>query len=492
MLCCKRIWTQLFLFYRFFLIYQPNIYLKITLVDYNMSTKIKTTYNCDVCDRIWSRRYEYDRHLRSIKHEKMRLKSSECRTNSSECRKTVEKTPKKTILSTFCCDYCQFTCNTKKEAEKHRKSKQHIKNENKEEDFLEIVNRYTCVKCDKYYNIYASCWKHSKTCQGKPIEPTIVEQIHCSGSPLETQNVIFEVVDPNLTPASLMLLRKNEEELDVLRTSNNEGQSPKDGLRPSWVDSPTANLPELYEEVSIEMDGTISHKASITNDELAILKKEIYKEVCESVVGKILENNQIMMEKMSETMAQTQTLIQTKNTNNNTFIQNNNNITNNHCTINMFLNEKCKDAMNIFDFISNMNITFDHLYHQADHGFQKGLTNILLDNLKLLSVYNRPIHFTDIKREIMYIKDNDEWTKHEDKEKLVEALEWAAKQGVNCFVDWREATAAENEDLDSPTGQMWMKLMQTVVHPHDDRMKAYPKIVKEIARKVHLRKEDQT
>ena len=421
-----------------------------------MSTKIKTTYNCDVCDRIWSRRYEYDRHLRSIKHEKMRLKSSECRTNSSECRinssecrKTVEKIPKKTILSTFCCDYCQFTCNTKKEAEKHRKSKQHIKNENKEEDFLEIVNRYTCVKCDKYYNIYASCWKHSKTCQGKPIEPTIVEQIHCSGSPLETQNVIFEVVDPNLTPASLMLLRKSEE--------------------------------ELFEEASIEMDGTISHKASISNDELAILKKEIYKEVCESVVGKILENNQIMMEKMSETMAQTQTLIQTKNTNNNT-----------HCTINMFLNEKCKDAMNIFDFISNMNITFDHLYHQANHGFQKGLTNIMLDNLKLLSVYNRPIHFTDIKREIMYIKDNDEWTKHEDKEKLVEALEWAAKQGVNCFVDWREATAAENEDLDSPTGQMWMKLMQTVVHPHDDRMKAYPKIMKEIARNVHLRKEDQT
>ena len=159
--------------------------------------------------------------------------------------------------------------------------------------------------------------------------------------------------------------------------------------------------------------------------------------------------------------------------------------------MNVFLNEKCKDAMNIFDFISNMNITFDHLYHQADHGFQKGVTKIMLDNLKLLSVYNRPIHFTDLKREIMYIKDNDEWTKHEDKEKLVEALEWAAKQGINSFVDWREATSAENEDLDSPTGQMWMKLMQTVVQPYDERLKAYPKIMKEIARNVHLRKEDQ-
>ena len=245
--------------------------------------------------------------------------------------------------------------------------------------------------------------------------------------------------------------------------------------------------------------------------DIEAIKKEVY----DNVVIKMLENNATIMEKVADKVTEsagqmleiantmkdrvdlvthqpTQTNLVANIQNN--IIQNNtdNSVTHNHCTVNVFLNEKCKDAMNIFDFISNMNITFEHLYHQADNGFQKGITKILLDNLKLLSIYKRPIHFTDLKREIMYIKDNDEWIKHEDKEKLVDALEWAAKQGINCFVDWREATSAETEDLDSPTGQMWMKLMQTVVQPHEERMKAYPKVMKEIARNVHLRKEDQT
>jgi hypothetical protein len=401
-----------------------------------MSEKNKKMFNCEFCDRSWNRRYEYERHVLTSKHDKMRQKSLESRESGLENIKTRKIKPEKTILINYCCDYCQVRCKTKKDAEKHRNSKQHIQNENKEEDFLEIVKQYTCVKCDKCYDIYASCWKHLKTCQGKPTVINSIEQTDCS-----EQNVHFEMAEEIPRP------------------------------RPIGVTKPT-----------------------ISNTDLETLKKEIYKEVCDSVFGKILENNQIMMEKMTETMTQTQSLIQSNN-HNQTFIQNNNttnNTTNNHCTMNVFLNEKCKDAMNMFDFISNMNITFDHLYHQADHGFQKGLTNIMLDNLKLLSVYNRPIHFTDLKREIMYIKDNDEWTKHEDKEKLVEALEWAAKQGINSFVDWREATSAENESLESPTGQMWMKLMQTVIQPYNDRMKAYPKIMKEIARNVHLRKEDQT
>ena len=341
--------------------------------------------------------------------------------------------PEKAVIIKYCCDYCQFTCNTKKEAEKHRKSKQHIRNENKEEEFIEIKKKYTCVKCDKRYDIYASCWKHLKMCQRK------------------TQNIVMEI----------------------------------------------AEIPSTIEDCNVK-DPTDIHVTQL--DVKPVINDEnMKKDIIVTIVEKMLDNNKQMIDNNNKhMMEQMITIIKTiiQEINSQPFVtQNNNitnnNITNNHCTMNVFLNEKCKNAMNIFDFISNMNITFDHLYHQADHGFQKGITRILLDNLKLLNVYTRPIHFTDLKREIMYIKDNDKWTKHEDKEKLVEALEWAAKQGINSFVNWREATSAENEDLDSPTGQMWMKLMQTVVQPYDERMKAYPKIMKEIARNVHLRKEDQ-
>jgi hypothetical protein len=310
----------------------------------------------------------------------------------------------------------------------HLKSGEHIKINT----VSEIIIKYVCGKCDKYYDNYKSCWGHSRRC--KLPEPIPQEE------PGPTVN--------------------NNSNIDI-----------------------EAIKKEVYENVVIKM----------LENNTNIMEKVVEK-VTESA-GQMLEIANTMKDSVDLVAHQPPQTNLVANIQNNiqTNIQNtDNSITHNHCTVNVFLNEKCKDAMNIFDFISNMNITFDHLYHQADNGFQKGLTKILLDNLKLLSIYNRPIHFTDLKREIMYIKDNDEWTKHEDKEKLVEALEWTAKQGINCFVDWREATAAENEDLESPTGQMWMKLIGTVVQPYNERMKAYPKIMKEIARNVHLRKEDQS
>lgn len=144
-----------------------------------MLVKNKTMYSCEYCDYSSRRKTDYERHLSTDKHEKMRKKKIE---NSTRIDVTPEKKikPEKTIAITFYCDKCKFTCNKKKEYVKHSNSTQHNtstdyqgsteslcgpeKTENKEE---EIVKQYTCVKCDKCYSIYASCWKHLKTCQGK-------------------------------------------------------------------------------------------------------------------------------------------------------------------------------------------------------------------------------------------------------------------------------------------------------------------------------------
>jgi len=381
--------------------------------------KNTNNFYCTLCDCSWKRKCDLDRHNATSKHIKCH---QEFQNKAANAQAKGAK-----VKTVYFCDYCHFYTNNKKQSEKHAKSKEHIKNEYKEENFLEINKHYLCCKCEKKYDNYKSCWDHSNKCR-------VTEKL--------SESCCQEHNEDNTKPHSI--------DIEAIKK-------------------------EVYENMVIKM---------LENNT--------------NVMEKIAENNANMMEKVSQSTGQMLEIANTiKNSHNNiiqTNIQNNtdNSVTNNHCTVNVFLNEKCKNAMNIFDFITNMNITFDDLYHQADNGFQKGVTKILLDNLKPLSIYNRPIHFTDLKREIMYIKDNNEWTKHDDKEKLIEALEWAATQGVNCFVDWREATAEENKDLDSPMGQMWMKLMQTVVHPYNDRMKAYPKIMKEIARNVHLRKEDQT
>ena len=407
-------------------------------------------YICEFCDHKWSRRYDYVNHLKPKKHEKIRQKTEIFRQQAEKKtpttaindetvrseKNTNDMSCKKRMKAEYFCDYCQFSTTVKKEVEKHRKSKQHIRNEIKEEDFIEIAQRFVCLSCDKIYNNYKTCWGHSKGCKGKPVEVV----------PEETENVFFEIVEQPAETKTTMPL--------------------SDGV------AATSSL-------SIE---------------LALLKQEIYKEVCESVVGKILENNQAMIEKITETMTHTQALIQTQNNNsNNTIIQTNNNTTHNHCTINMFLNEKCKDAVNITEWANQLQVDYDHLYYTGENGFQKGLANLLVENLKLCDVYNRPIHFTDVKRDRMYIRDADEWTKHDNNEKLIEVLEISARQACIRLTEWMQEheDVPDYNDLDSELGKQYLALMMNVIRPEVDRLKAYPKVMKELAKTAQLRKEDQ-
>ena len=84
---------------------------------------------------------------------------------------------------------------------------------------------------------------------------------------------------------------------------------------------------------------------------------------------------------------------------------------NNNFNVNMFLNVQCKDAINFTDFIERIEISHDDLENNAQLGFVNGISKILLDNLQRLTLYERPIHCTDVKRETMYIKDDNQWQK---------------------------------------------------------------------------------
>jgi len=105
-----------------------------------------------------------------------------------------------------------------------------------------------------------------------------------------------------------------------------------------------------------------------------------------------------------------------------TTINQTNNNNNQKFNINLFLNETCKDAINFSDFIKNIQISYEDLENNAQLGFVDGISKIFLDNLKQLGINQRPIHCTDVKRETMYIKDEDKWTKETDDTKLHNAI----------------------------------------------------------------------
>jgi hypothetical protein len=112
---------------------------------------------------------------------------------------------------------------------------------------------------------------------------------------------------------------------------------------------------------------------------------------------------------------------------------------NNQFNLNMFLNETCKDALNIDDFMDSLQLTVEDLEKTGELGFVQGITRIFLNGLKELEVSRRPIHCTDVKRETVYIKDQDKWEKESaEKTKMRQALNQAIRKNLGLIPAWRE------------------------------------------------------
>tara|TARA_B100000780_G_scaffold148795_1_gene103997 strand:- start:2260 stop:3222 length:963 start_codon:yes stop_codon:yes gene_type:complete len=118
---------------------------------------------------------------------------------------------------------------------------------------------------------------------------------------------------------------------------------------------------------------------------------------------------------------------------------NNNNITNNNqFNINMFLNEECKDAINMSDFLKSIEVSLAQLQYTTNNGLEKGVTRVIMDNMNKLSKYERPLHCSDVKRETIYIKENDIWEKDTNKEKLKNVIKNASGKNYTALTNWNK------------------------------------------------------
>ena len=116
----------------------------------------------------------------------------------------------------------------------------------------------------------------------------------------------------------------------------------------------------------------------------------------------------------------------------------NNNITNNKnkFNINIFLNEQCKNAINMKEFIESIQVSMKDLNYTKENGLANGLSNIFIGNLNKLPFNERPIHCTDTKRETLYIKNNDKWDKDINREKVLQALKDLSSKQLKTFGQW--------------------------------------------------------
>jgi len=175
-------------------------------------------------------------------------------------------------------------------------------------------------------------------------------------------------------------------------------------------------------------------------------------------------------------------------TNNN---NNNNNTTNNNqrFNINFFLNDTCKDAMSITDFLRNIDVQNDELEYIGNHGYVNGMTKMIMDRLKNMDVTKRPIHCTDIKRETMYIKEDTGWCKDtEELSKLRKILSRISMNNYRSVPNWRNAHP-ECEVVASRTYDFCYKMMQALLGDVEDaQIRLDNKIIKTMAKTLFVNK----
>ena len=116
--------------------------------------------------------------------------------------------------------------------------------------------------------------------------------------------------------------------------------------------------------------------------------------------------------------------------------------------INVFLNEQCKNAINMSDFIKSLKVNLEELDIIKENGLAEGISKTIINNMSKLSIYERPLHCTDIKRETLYIKEHDIWSKDKNKEKIKEAIKKTSSKNYSALQEWKESNPdyMNNED----------------------------------------------
>jgi hypothetical protein len=166
----------------------------------------------------------------------------------------------------------------------------------------------------------------------------------------------------------------------------------------------------------------------------------------------------------------------------------NTNINSNNKTfnLNVFLNETCKDAMNIMEFVDSLKLQLSDLESVGKLGFIEGISNIIVKNLKAMDVHKRPVHCSDSKREVMYVKDQDKWEKeNEENHKVLKAIEDIANKNSKMVKEWKTKNP-ECASSKSHKADVYSHIMIQAVCSNNDTNNN--KILKKIAKEVTIDK----
>ena len=197
----------------------------------------------------------------------------------------------------------------------------------------------------------------------------------------------------------------------------------------------------------------------------------------------ILLENKEMREILKESIPKISNISNCNNTTNT--------INNNKFNLNVFLNEKCKDAMNIGDFVNSLQLQIQDLENTGEYGFAEGISRIFIQGLKELDIYKRPIHCSDLKREIIHVKSENKWEKEgSERTQLKNAIKQIANKNICMIPEWKKANPG-CEKYNNRKNDKYLKLMVESMGPADEKNeeKDFNKIIRFVARETVIDKE---
>ena len=141
-------------------------------------------------------------------------------------------------------------------------------------------------------------------------------------------------------------------------------------------------------------------------------------------------------------------------------------IGNNNISINVYLNERCKDAMNLKDFVENLNVSLEDLMYTQQHGYIEGITNIFTKQLKDMQPNERPIQCTDDKRMQFYVKDDNIWSKDDEHKKIEKSIQDIKMKQIKQLKNWEEENPLflSNDTLLN----QWQKMVKEIIGPEEN------------------------
>ena len=342
-----------------------------------------------------------------------------------------------TKKSFYKCDECSYICSSLSYWKEHTATAKHKRNTSKQAlEHIQVTEKtdfstksmiYTCEKCN------LSC---VKLCQWN-------RHIATDKHKIQTNNDLYKCEKCNKKYKKLSFLQTHQEKcVPIVET----------------------------EKVSFK---TITKNNGYNNND--------------ELINKLIQENQEMRNFFAQ---QNQELIKAmmemSKTNPNIVNNTQNNNIQNRFNISVFLNERCKDAMNFSEFLDSIEVTREDLENNARLGFVNGMSKIIIDNLKKTDLFERSIHCTDFKRETIYIKDDNEWTKQEDQTKLNKAITNVSTKSIKTLKNWKDENP-DYKDYDSEFYKLAHLIFKNSIGGVE-KDTLYPKIIKKIKKEIILDK----